>query len=59
MQSEAEYRAEAGQLVRQAEHAKSATHRAALLQHAETLLCMADEAARMQRTVECQDRMAS
>ena len=59
MQSEAEYRAEAGQLVRQAEHAKSATHRAALLRHAETLLYMADEAARIERTVEHQDRMAS
>jgi hypothetical protein len=58
MQSETDYRAEAAQLVRQAEHAKNAAHRAALLEHAETLLRMADEEARMEQTVERQDRMA-
>jgi hypothetical protein len=59
MQQETEYRMRAEYCVRLTETAKNSAHRVALLQQAQTFLRMADEAARMERTVERQDRMAS
>jgi hypothetical protein len=59
MQSPAYYRAEAAERVRQAEQAKNSIHRMALLQQADTLLRMADQAARMELIVEYEDRKAS
>jgi len=50
MQAEADYRTQAGQCVREAQHAKNPAHRSALLHQAETLLRMADEAARMEQS---------
>ena len=44
MQTPAEYRAQAGQCVRQAEHAKTSKRRLVLLQMAQTLVRMANEA---------------
>jgi hypothetical protein len=40
-----DYRTQAAECVRRAEHAKSAAHRLILLQQAQSLLRMADEAA--------------
>ena len=59
MQSPAYYRAEAAECVRQAEHAKNSVHRTALLHQADTLLRMADQAARMEQMVEYGVRKAS
>ena len=59
MQSESDYRAQADQCVREAQHAKNDAHRAALLQRAETLRRMADEAWRMEQIVEREDQIAS
>jgi len=49
MQTPAEYRAQAGQCVRQAEHAKTSKRRLVLLQMAQTLVRMADEAEALNR----------
>ena len=45
MKSPSDYRSQAEECVRQAEHAKNTAHRMALLQQAQSLLRMADEAA--------------
>jgi len=44
MRTPGEYRAQAEQCVRQAEHAKTSKHRLILLQMAQTLVRMANEA---------------
>jgi hypothetical protein len=59
VQQETEYRMRAAYCVRLTETAKNSAHRVALLRQAQTLLRMADEAARMERIVDRQDRMAS
>ena len=45
LRSPADYRTQAAECVRRAEYAKSAAHRLILLQQAQSLLRMADEAA--------------
>jgi hypothetical protein len=57
MKSPANYRDQAAYCVRLAENAKNSTHRAALLQQAQTLLRMADQAARIEQIVEYEDRI--
>ena len=52
MQQETEYRARAEYCVRVSESAKNSAHRVALLQQAQTLLRMADEAARMEQLLQ-------
>ena len=59
MQPETEYRARAAYCVRVSETAKNAAHRVALLQQAQTLLRMADEAARIEQLLQGEERMAS
>ena len=52
MQPSDDYRAQAQKYVEQAEHAKSYMHRIILLQKAETLLRMAQDAELTQRVLE-------
>jgi hypothetical protein len=59
MQSETEYRAQAAQFVRQAGHAKTAAHRTALLQQAETLRRTAVISAQMEQILGPEDRLTA